>query len=245
MSLSPISNRIGIGVESYVIFEGDGEDGEGDLYAGSASGGTAYQLTFSRAHESSPALSPDGAVLAFIRGRTRQDSSSYRVWIMNLLNGSERELPALPANAHLERLAWSADSRTLYLRTSAGDVSTPAPPAGPALLPVPAESSAVADSALEVMLGESRQARLIPCAGEAGICVAVDSGAPQNISTQGAGAFRWGSDSVAFWLGDAIEIRPLGGGTTRTLRWKGLPAHPGAATHFRGRPEEVTPPAYR
>jgi dipeptidyl aminopeptidase/acylaminoacyl peptidase len=232
MSLSPIKNKIGIGVESYVVFEADGEDGQGDLYAGSSSGGSAYRLTFSRVHEYAPALSPDGSMLAFIRGRTRQDTSSHRVWIMNLLNGAERELPQGSGGRPL-RVGWSRDGQTLYVSTTSGDFFTPSPPAPSDLKPVGSQA-AQADSALSVLLGEPAMAMVTQCPGGQGLCVPADSGGPQVLSTEGRDAFRWGSDSVGFWVADVIEVRPLGGGTTRQLRWTGMPAHPGGATHFSG-----------
>ncbi len=234
MSLSPLKNRVEIGVESYLVFDADGEGGEGDLYAGSASGGSVYRITFSRAHESSPALSPDGAMLAFIRGGTSEDSSSHRIWVMNLLNGAERELPALGDGIHPERLGWSADGRTLYVRTSAGNYFTPAPPAKPDLKPATAGQGSGADTALSVMLGEPPQATVIRCPDGPGLCVPADSGAVQLLTSEGRDAFRWGADSVAYWLGDGIEVRPLGGGTTRLLRWTDVPTHPRGATQFPG-----------
>ena len=234
MSLSPIKNRIGIGVESYVVFDADGEGGQGDLYAGSAGGGSAYRITFSRAHESSPALSPDGSMLAFVRGGTREDSTSHRVWIMNLLNGAERELPSMGPSAHPRRIAWSPDGHTVYVRTSTGDFLTPAPPLTADFRPVVAGTAEAADSALGVMLGEPRRARVITCPDGRGFCVSDDSGVSQMLTSDGRDPFRWGSDSVGFWLGDEVEVRPLRGGTTRQLRWAGTPSNPHETTQFPG-----------
>jgi hypothetical protein len=56
-----------VGSESYVVFEAAGEDGQGDLYASPAAGGPSFPVTFSRAHETAPALSPDGTMLAYLR----------------------------------------------------------------------------------------------------------------------------------------------------------------------------------
>ncbi|MEO8198995.1 MAG: hypothetical protein ABI679_00605, partial [Gemmatimonadota bacterium] len=237
MSMSPIKNHIGVGEESYVVFEADGEAGQGDLYAGSASGGPVYRITYSRAHESSPALSPDGAMLAFIRGGTREDSVSFRVWIMNLLSGAERELPSLADSAFPRQLGWAPDGRTLFIRTTRGDFFTPAPPSKPGIKPVVLESSAAADSALEVRLGDDRRAKVTTCPDGRGLCVPADSGGSQPLTAEGRDAFRWGDDSVGFWIGDVVSVRPLGGGVTREIRWAEMPAHPRQATQFPGVPE--------
>ena len=231
MSLSPVKNRIGIGVEPYVIFDGDGEDGQGDLYAASTSGGSTFRLTFSRAHESNPALSPNGAMLAFIRGPLAADSSSQRVWIMNLLNGSERELPAI----NPRQVAWSRDGSTLFVTTPAGVFAIPAPPVAPSLALLSGSEAAAADSALAVQLGDPVIAIVEPCHGPSGLCASGNGAEPQRITDRGRAAFRWGADSVGYFVDDVVEVRPLGGGTTRQVRWANMPAHPRTATHFSGR----------
>jgi WD40-like Beta Propeller Repeat len=236
MSLSPVKNRIGVGVESYVFFDALGEDGQGDLYAGSASGGKVFRVTFSRAHESDPALSPDGAVLAFIRGPRSADSVEHRVWVMNLLNGSERELPAAGPGAFPQRVAWSSDGATLYIRTSVGDFATAAPPYTARFAP----AGAAADTAFSAPLGTPVVALAGMCEGAAGVCARLDSGPAQVLSPVGRNPFRWGSDSVGYFVRDLIEVRPLGGGSTRTLRWSGMPESPGTASQFPGGPEPVT-----
>jgi hypothetical protein len=232
MSLSPIKNKIEVGVESYVVFEGDGEGGQGDLFAGSAGGGSVYRLTFSRVHEFGPALSPDGAMLAFIRGRTREDSSSYRVWVMNLLNGAEREI-TMEGAGYPRRVGWSRDGTAIYARASSGDFVASAPPSTSGFTPV-GDDAARADSAVSILLGEPATATVTGCLNGPGLCVPSDSGGFQVLSTDGRDAFRWGADSVGFWVGDVVEVRPLGGGKTRELRWTRMPPHPGKATQFPG-----------
>ena len=107
-TLSPLSNRIEVGQEPYVIMVADGEDGLGDLFASSTAGGMPWQITFTRVDERLPSLSPDGISLAFIRSRAPGDTAVRHVAVMNLLNGSERQLP-LPAAVRVEQLAWSMD----------------------------------------------------------------------------------------------------------------------------------------
>jgi hypothetical protein len=231
VSLSPVKNRVGVGVESYVVFDADGENGESDLYVGSASGGKAFRVTFTRVHESAPALSPDGVMLAFIRGRHAADSASHRIWIMNLLNGAEREVADLGPGAYPQRLGWSFDGGTLFVRTPRGVFQVPAPPAS--LIPqlVDSPNQAMADTLLAVPLGHPVVAIAEDCAG--GVCARTRSGS-QVLSSAGKSPFRWGSDSVGYFTGTEIEVRPLRGGTSRHLRWSGIPANPGSATQFPG-----------
>jgi hypothetical protein len=231
VSLSPVKNRVAVGVESYVVFDADGENGEGDLYIGAASGGTAFRITFTRVHEAAPALSPDGIMLAFIRGSHAADSAGYRIWVMNLLNGSEREIPAFGPGAYPRRLGWSLDGTSLFVRTSRGDVRVAAPPADPESHAVSQIDKARADTLLSVPLGFPVVGVAADC--DSGICAFTPSGS-QVLTGTGRGAFRWGADSVAYFKGDEIEVRPLGGGTTRQIRWSGVPGHPRTATQFPG-----------
>lgn len=232
VSLSPLQNRLGIGVESYVVFVADGEAGAGDLYAASASGGPAFPVTYTRADESAPALSPDGLMLAY-RRTALSEPGRARVWVMNLLSGAEREIPA-PASAG--RIAWSADGSVLYVEGSGRIWSTPAPPARPAVAEVPDSARARADSAFWVLLGDPPVGRLMACEGGSGLCMPGGSGPPAVLAAQGRSPVRWGPDSVGYFLGDVFAFRPLGGGTVREVRWTRMPERPREATGFPGTP---------
>lgn len=238
-ALSPLKNRIGVGSESYVVFDADGEAGQGDLFAVSASGGTVFQVSFSRAHEFAPALSPDGVMLAFVRGTAVEDSNSYRVWVMNLLNGAERELPQSDAGPPLQ-VAWNRNGEDLYVRFERGIRVTPAPPRPPVFDSRDAYP-AVADSAFQVVLGDPAFAVLTPC-DSGGFCVTGDSGLTRVLGAEARNPFQWGPDSLGYFESDAIEVRPLGGGTTRRVPWSKAPAHPRTATYFRGVTEDRGPP---
>jgi hypothetical protein len=229
--LSPVKNRVAVGVESYVVFAADGENGEGDLYAGSASGGKAFRVTFTRVHESAPALSPDGIMLAFIRGSHAADSAGHRVWVMNLLNGAEREVPPFGPGANPERLGWSLDGGTLFVRTARGTFRVAAPPANPQPRAVEPAAEAAADTMLAAPLGNPVVAIAADC--DSGVCVFTPSGS-QVLTARGHHPFRWGADSVGYFNGEEIEVRPLGGGTTRQIHWSGSPANPRTATQFPG-----------
>ncbi|MEO8139520.1 MAG: hypothetical protein ABI742_07745, partial [Gemmatimonadota bacterium] len=56
-SLSPLSNKIEVGKEPYIVFTADGEGGVGDLFASPLQGETQFQITFTRVDERLPALS--------------------------------------------------------------------------------------------------------------------------------------------------------------------------------------------
>ncbi len=116
-TLPPLRDKIDVGRESYAIFVGGSGIG-GDLYAVRADGGPAYQITYTTVPELRPALSPDGAQVAFFRGLSLRDSTPASVWVLNLLNGADREL-RLPKDAGLpERIGWSSDGKTLLVKTS-------------------------------------------------------------------------------------------------------------------------------
>ncbi len=237
--MSPVKNRVGVGVESYVVFDAPGEDGQGDLYVGSGSGGKVFRVTFSRVHETAPALSPDGVMLAFVRGARAEDSAGHRVWVMNLLNGAEREI-ASPEGAWPRRVAWSLDGGTLYLDTPRGVYRADAPPRSGPTTAVEAAERARADTTLSVPLGDPVRALAAPCDSGGGIC-ALTPGGSQPLAPRGRAAFRWGADSVGYFLDGRILVRPLGGGTTREVTWSGMPEGVGRATAF-GPPQSTKLP---
>lgn len=242
MSLSPLKNRIGIGVESYVVFDAPGESDEGDLFAVNAEGGQVFRITFSRAHEAAPALSPDGVMLAFIRGRTAVDTSGHRVWVMNLLNGAERKIE-LPEGAGAPvAVAWSGDGTRLFIRAGR-DYAASAPPKDPDVQP----ASPAGDSAFRVLLGEPPVGEVVACPDGAGICARLGDGTVQVLTDRGRNALAWGSDSVAYLVGDQLEVRPLAGGNVRRPQWNGAPSGIRSVTWFRGNPdlEERENPSYR
>lgn len=234
VSLSPLQNRIDVGRETFVVFVGDGEGGRGDLYAVKADGGRVYPVTYTRLHETRPALSPDGVMLAFLRGRRAGDSTDYRVVVMNLLNGAERVLFTAESGRAPVTIGWHLTSPLLYIATTGGVLQATVPP-GP-LTVTAAADSAVADSALSVLLGRPAFARVAPCASGAGagMCVVTRSGSEQQITEDPADIVRWGGDSLAYVTGGGtrLRIRSLGGGRSRDLRWVDPPANPRLPTVF-------------
>ncbi len=223
VSLSPLQNRIDVGRETFVVFVGDGEGGQGDLYAVKADGGSVYPVTYTRLHETMPALSPDGVMLAFLRGRRAGDSTDYRVVVMNLLNGAERVLLIGEEHRAPVTLGWHPTNPVLYVATTGGVLEATVPPE-PLTIAAAADST-VADSSLSVLLGNPAFARVAPCSTGAGMCVVTRSGSEQTITEDAADITRWGGDSLAYVTGTRFMVRPLGGGRSRNLRWVDPPAN--------------------
>ena len=232
--MSPLQNRIEVGQEGYVVFVASGEGGVGELYAVRTSGGSIYPLTYTRLDESRPALSPDGVELAFIRARTTTDSADDEVVLMNLLSGAERTL-LLPAEHVPSRIGWSLDGQALFVETSRGIIRSTVPPAEPILVEIGASETAKADSALGVQLGSPVIALVTMCRSQRDqLCVRTAAGQEQPLESQARDALRWGADSLGYLAGDALIVRPLGGGAGREVRWTDLPAGPRQPTMFAG-----------
>lgn len=224
-TLSPLSNRIDIGQESYFVFVADGEDGMGDLFAAPPTGGQAYQVTYTRLDERNPALSPDGVVVAFLR-RTHGDSGVAEPVFMNLANGAER---IVQDAGEVSALAWAANGKRLYLRVPSGIMAVDAPPALSGISKVEAAEYPAADSAFRVLLGDPPVGEAMDC--EQGICATVASGTTV-LATDGRSPARWGSDSLIYSVGNDLVIRPLGGGATRLVRFTGDLRNPREVSYF-------------
>ncbi len=230
-TLSPLSNRLKVAEESYLIFVADGEEGRGDLFASPPASGTALQVTFTRLDERAPALSPDGATLAFLRSRTATDTAGVWLVFLNLLNGAERRVPA-PAGS--SALRWSIDGSALLVHSSAGLFRTPAPPQPPLVAPLPDGDRPGADSLFRVLLGDPPAGEARPCADGRGVCAWLATGDTLPLSASGVEPLAWSGDSVGYFEGSDLVVRPLGGGRTRTIRWASGVEHPRQPTRFAG-----------
>jgi hypothetical protein len=226
-----------IGRDPYAVFVG-GEGPNSDLYAVRPDGGPPVRITFTNVAELAPALSPDGGGLAFLRGTSLTDSTPASVWVMNLLSGSERELVLPKGVGRPVAVGWQPGGKALVVSASKGLYRFNAPPghAGPS--PVPAVERARAESSLAVLLGDPVFARVVPCESAADLCVLADSGGPGLLARDARDPVRWGGDSVAFFVGDALEIRPLGPGRPRQLMWSNPPKRPRQMTFFEGKREK-------
>ena len=223
-SLSPLSHKLKIGQEPYVVFTAEGEGDTGDLFASPVGGGAVYQVTFTRLNEHLPRLNPDGSMLAFVRG----DGAAAAVWVMNLINGAERRVTE-PGGAEPEGLAWSPDSRTVYVKMATRVLAAAAPPASPSATVLEGLARGAGDSALAVLVGDPVAGEVVSCGS--GLCIGL-GGESQPLDSAGTEPLRWGGDSVAYRVGDEFVVRPLGGGMTRALRWSKRLEHPRELTYF-------------
>jgi hypothetical protein len=233
-ALPPLRGQMEVGREAYAVFVAGDAPAGGDLYAVHTEGGPVVPITFTNVGEMRPTLSTDGALLAFLRGASLRDSTPGSVWVMNLLSGAEREIE-LPRGAGVPReVGWARDGGSLVVRADGGLYRAAAPPERTDARPVPAAERAAAESALAVLLGRPAFARVLPCAEPGALCIMGDSGAPTLLARGARDAARWGDDSVMFFVGGAVEIRPLGPGRARRLGWEGVPPAPRQMTVFPG-----------
>jgi hypothetical protein len=226
-------HRIEAGRDPYVVFVADAPDGRGDLWAMPTGGGESVQLTFTLPDERGPALSPDGDVIAFLRARSATDTVYRRVWLMNLLNGAERELP-LPDGAGAPRaVAWLGRDR-IAVRTADASWVMAAPPAAPDARRAAPDEAARVDSAFAVHAGDPPFARIAACTGGPGLCVLGDSG-ETSLSADARAPIAWGADSVGYVEGTELVVRPVGPGHARRARLPARLARPREFTAFLGR----------
>jgi hypothetical protein len=235
-TVTPLRGKIDVGRESYVVFVG-GSGVSGDLYAVRADGGPAYPITFSAVAELRPALAPDGSSVAFLRGLSLRDSTPASVWVMNLLNGAERELPLPQSGGAPQRVGWSRNGSALIVQTERELYTLAAPPAKSDPQPVAPADRAAAESILTVLLGDPVFAQVVPCKRTGDLCVAPRTGRPGILAQAAHDPVRWGTDSVAFFTaGDLLQIRPLAKGRPRLLHVSNPPARPRQPTFFAASP---------
>jgi hypothetical protein len=229
----PLGGHFEIGRDPMVIFVGGDAPAGGDLYALQADGGAAIPITFSVVGEMRPALSPDGGLVAFLRGGTLTDSLPVSLWVLNLVNGAERQV-SLPLQAGPpEAVAWG-DAGALVVRAGGGVYRVPAPPAQGEARRLAGPALAAAESSLAVLVGTPAFARVVPCDLPADLCVVGDSGAPALLAEGASDAARWGGDSVAYLTGGRLVVRPVGPGRARIIQWSGVPARPRQLTVYPG-----------
>jgi hypothetical protein len=230
----PIRGKFDVGRDPMVIFVGGDSPAGGDLYALSPGGGRPIPITFSTVGELRPALSPAGGAIAFLRAGSLTDSTPASVWVMNLINGAERQVE-LPGDAgRPEQVGWADGGRSLVMRAGGQLYRADAPPADGVASPVPGAERAAAESALAVLLGRPVFARAVPCANAEDLCVVGDTGSPALFARGAREPARWGDDSVAYLEGDRLMVRPLGAGRARQVEWSAMPARPRQPSVFAG-----------
>lgn len=232
-SFTPLTNRVDLGNDDFVVFVGEGVDGNTDLFVSLASGGSVTQLTYTGSVEMLPRLSPDGGVLAFFRSRDTTAGSPRALIVMNLLSASERRLDIPDGSGVPTALGWSADGTAVYLRLRTGTWRVAAPPAPQQLITVTGAELLAADTAVGTWLGTTRFAEAVLCPG-GGVCVTGPRGDTIEIAPRGASPLRWGADSVAWFEGDNLIVRGLGPGPARRVTWRRAPNSPRDATYAPG-----------
>ncbi len=95
-----------------------GRDYETHLWTRSTRGGRARQLTRGRGRDGSPAISPDGRQLAFVRTPNAKDAVG-QAWILPLDGGEAWQLTTLKHG--VSAVSWSPDGTRLALVASGGD----------------------------------------------------------------------------------------------------------------------------
>lgn len=231
-SVTPLTNKIPVGEEPFVIGVGEGPDSMTDLYAAPAAGGAFARLTFNRLVESAPRLSGGGTAVAFLR-RDRDGAAEPELVVLNLLNGAERRV-SLDADLGVpRRVGWRREDAGLALSSDSGTFGLPPPPAVPTLLRLHGADSAAADSVTGVALGEPVAAMVTGCAG-GGLCVRTVAGTTAPLDSAAHGPVRWGNDSVGYFTGRGFEVRPLAGGVARRPVWTSAPSRLRDLTYHRG-----------
>ena len=215
-AVTPLTNKINVGEDPFVIGVGEGPDSLTDLFAAPAGGGAFVRLTFNRAEESRPKLSPDGLRVAYFRHA--KGGSDWSLVLLDLARNTEHSVPVPTDAGEPVGLGWSPTGDRLvvhavrYLATRA---------AGPIVLE-PVDSLA-GDSLVRERLGAESEGMIRDCEDGGGLCVVVGN-AVTPLGAERSGAIRWGADSLGYFTGGNFEVRPLSGGYARRPTWTGLPS---------------------
>jgi hypothetical protein len=233
-SVTPLTNKIKVGEEPFVIGVGEGSDNLTDLYAALALGGNFYRVTFNRGEERLPRLSPEGTRVVFLRRNAAGDP--WSLVVLDLRNNREVSAPIPKAIGEPTATGWNAEG-TLVVVRGLGSMVSPAPPLALWLRGVSLDSVRWADSVTSELLGDPPSARIAACTE--GSCVI--SGSDTTRLEGAAGPIRWGADSLGYLGSSGWEIRPLAGGRVRRPEWKSAPARLREITYFSGRAASSPP----
>lgn len=232
-AVTPLSNKIAVGEDAFVIGIGEGADSTTDLYAAPAGGGTFVRLTFSRSEERLPKLSPQGTSVAFVRRDGTREAARWSLVVLDLRTTVERAVPFPDRAPPATRIGWSSDGRTTVVE--AGGYFTLSATAGKdSLIAVPPEAALAADSMTRELLGDPPSAIVRECSG--GLCIVAANGDTSALDRDATDAVRWGADSVAYLTPRGFLVRPLAGGPSRWPDWSAKPSRLRNLTYHPGNP---------
>ena len=233
-SVTPLTNKIRVGEEPFVIAVGEGPDSMTDLFAAGAGPGAFVRLTFNRAEERTPRLSPSGSAVAFLR--RAENTDLWSLVVLDLVTNREETAPMPKGAGKPQAVGWSRGG-DLVLVKAYGYLVSPVPPRALWLRVVGLDSTAWADSLSSELLGGPPTARAGICRlPETGYCVfAGGGGEATRLPTATGAPIRWGPDSLAYPTAAGLEVRPLAGGRARHPIWNSSPSrlrdftyHPGS-----------------
>src|SRR5262245_22691242 len=225
-AVTPLTNKIDVGEDPFVIGVGEGPDSLTDLFAAPAGGGAFARLTFNRAEEQGPKLSPDGLMVAYLRHS--KGGSDWSLVLLDLIRNGEQSAPIPKDAGEPVGLGWSPAGDRIVVQ--AGRYLTTRAPGPIVLEPI---DSIPGDSVVGERLGGDRRGVIRACANGGGLCVVVGD-AVTPLGAERSGVIRWGADSLGYFEGKTFEVRPLAGGYARKPAWTGLPSRLRELTYHEG-----------
>lgn len=228
--VTPLSNRIDVGNEAFVVVAGEGAGGIVDLFAAPAEGGLFRQLTFTRAAEELPRLGPSGTTIAFARDAVPV--------ILDLVTGQEMSSPLPAAAGPVAGFGWNPAGDTVVARAGESVWWSAAAELHWAAVPEDRRADGLRWTGEQV--GAEGFGVLAPCGGGGpGWCIVTASGETA-LDAEATDPIRWGPSAVGYLLRGRLEIRPLGGGRIRQPTWAEAPGglrhptyHPGTGAAAR------------
>ena len=233
-AVTPLTSRIAVGEDPFVVGVGEGSDSMTDLFAAPAGGGAFIRLTFTRAEERLPRLSPEGTRVAFVRREGTREAARWSLVIQDLRTTVERTALLPESGTVITRIGWSPDGkRAVVAAGERGYFALSAEARGSdSLVPVAPGAVATADSITRELLGNPAAAMVRECGG--GLCIVAASGDTSALEAGATDAIRWGADSVAYFTTRGFAVRPLAGGSSRWPDWKDKPSRLRNLTHHPG-----------
>jgi hypothetical protein len=242
--VTPLTNKIDVGTDAFVIGVGEASDGMTDLFAAPADGGTMARVTFNRLQEQVPRLSGSGTLLVFLRSSPVETTDPEpEIVVLDLRSMAERRARLPRESGHAVAVAWLSGDTAIAVRTDGAIWSRAAPPASARFTRLTGVDSARADSALSVLLGDPPRATVVDCEGGSGVCVRTEPGETSILDSTATAPLRWGADSIAYLRGGSLTVRPLAGGRARVPSWQSAVTRFRELTYHAGTPNPAPPRA--